>query len=388
MKNGKKGVHDPTIIRSDKDYYLYSTDTTQPKTSGVPIRHSKDLITWDFVQPALEGVPSAAKKWANATGLWAPEVIKIGTEYRMYYSASTFGSTTSFIGLAIASHPLGPWEDRGEVIKTSADIATHNAIDANICCDREGQQWMVYGSFFGGIYIARLDEKTGKLSNQGFGKRIALRSQSVEGAIEGPFIYYNPTTDYFYLFVSYDSLSDFYNIRVARSASIDGPYLDFQGNELTDVKLDPDTVGTKILGGYQFKQEEPLYAPGHNSIFSDSLTGRDYLVHHVRHQQYSEEFSVQVRPLFWLENGWPVTAPYEYTGKVENVIPSDLILKDGWEVVMFNAPTVQESILIECLGEFLSQTNSHYICYQDEKKRVYLTGMTNQGITFFGKKAV
>ena len=38
------GVHDPTIIEHEGTFYLYSTDTQQPKTAGVPIRRSKDLI--------------------------------------------------------------------------------------------------------------------------------------------------------------------------------------------------------------------------------------------------------------------------------------------------------------------------------------------------------
>ena len=201
------GVHDPTIIEHEGTFYLYSTDTQQPKTAGVPIRSSKDLIHWQFEKQALSEMPEPAVKWSKAQGLWAPEVIRYKDEFRMYYSASTFGSTTSFIGLATASDPLGPWEDQGEVVKTNATLAQHNAIDANIAFDRSGEQWFVYGSFFGGIYIAPLNKETGKLQEKSYGQRIAFRPKTVDTAIEGPFIYYHPETDYYYLFVSFDSLT-------------------------------------------------------------------------------------------------------------------------------------------------------------------------------------
>lgn len=383
----KNGVHDPTILQENGIYYLYSTDTLQPETRGVPIRTSKDLIHWKFEKAALDGVPSEAKLWSGATELWAPEVIKVDDEYRMYYSASTFGSTTSFIGLAVSDHPLGPWVDKGEVVKTNPQIAAHNAIDANICYDRKNNQWMVYGSFFGGIYIAEIDKVTGKFSNKGYGKQIAIRSQSVEGAIEGPFIKYNPDTDDYYLFVSFDSLNDFYNIRVGRSKSIDGPYIDFLGNELTNLELCPDKIGTKILGGYQFSEETPLYAPGHNSVFFDEGTKQDYLVHHARKKQFSDEFFLQVRPLLWLSNGWPVTTPYEYTGRIEKVLAKLEHLQGAWEIVLFSQTDVQKSEEIADITMWLEKTESTYITYKQEaKKQLYISGITGSGICFFGKK--
>ena len=41
----------------------------------------------------------------------------------MYYSASTFGSNTSAIGLAVAQSPAGPWQDRGLVVATRVGAA-------------------------------------------------------------------------------------------------------------------------------------------------------------------------------------------------------------------------------------------------------------------------
>lgn len=397
MTNAINGVHDPTIIEVDGTYYLVSTDTQEPPTAGVPIRSSKDLVNWRFEKTALEdGVPAAAAAWSGATGLWAPEIIAYAGGYRMYYSASTFGSTTSFIGLATAPHPLGPWEDQGEVVKTSRELAAHNAIDANICTDRKGEQWLTYGSFFGGIHIAPVDKATGKLKTPGdYGQLLAIRPRSVDGAVEGPFIYYNEKTDYFYLFVSFDSLNDTYNIRVGRAKEITGPYVDRNGAELTDLTLVPEEVGTKLLGSYQFAGEAPLYGPGHNSLFRRS-DGAEFCVHHIRRQPHSADFFVGIRPLYWLSDGWPVVSGECYQGALPAapILPQDLT--GTWDIVTFTQDSgVEQSVPQELtdvalaagvwrcsLGEFVPywrQTGTGELS-------LGLAGLSDAGWEFIGRK--
>lgn len=396
MRDFKDGVHDPTITEDDGTFYLVSTDTQEPATQGVPIRSSRNLIDWRFEKAALEeGVPEEARQWSGAVGLWAPEMINYQREYRMYYSASTFGNTTSFIGLATAPHPLGPWTDQGEVVKTNPTLAAHNAIDANIVTDRDGEQWLAYGSFFGGIYIAAINKATGKLKNPAdFGKQIALRPQSVEGAIEGPFIYYNENTDYFYLFVSFDSLNDTYNIRVGRSREVTGPYLDKNGRQLTDMTTAPELIGTKLLGSYQYLNEAPLYGPGHNSIFKRS-DGAEFCVHHIRRKPHSADFFVGIRQLYWLSDGWPVVSADFYRGEQpQKTVTTEDLLGD-WEIVLFDekselkvaqkqtlGPVVVESgVYKSSIGEFIPYWQS-----QKQGLRLELSGMTAAGLAFVGRK--
>lgn len=334
-KWGTLGTHDPSIYKDGDTYYVFSTDARVGgiPTPGVQVRKSKDLINWEYAGTAFQdGVPLKAVEWSNATGIWAPEATKIGEVYYLYYCASTFGSNKSFIGVATSKSIEGPWVDKGEVVKTGLDSAM-NAIDPNIVYDSERNPWLSYGSFWSGIYILKIDKTTGKPSEAAPGKHIAGRNSSVSGAIEGPYIIYNPDEKKYYLFVSYDSLSADYNIRVGRSDNIDGPYLDSKGQEMTDTSAVPFEVGNKIAGGYKFGESEGWIATGHNSVLKD---GNDYfIVHHARAEVDTNWFYMHVRKILWSEDGWPMVSPERYAGEVEQKLNKDVIAGE-WEKIILN----------------------------------------------------
>lgn len=338
-------AHDPAIIKTDQGYYVYSTDVRVAGEAkpGVMVRKSDDLILWKWVGQALPGIPQEALDWTGAVNLWAPDVIQVGDTYRMYYSASSFGSTQSAIGLQTSLSPEGPWTDEGLVVKTSANEQDKlNAIDANPIVDAEGNSWMVYGSFFDGIYIAPLDPDTGKFKDEGYGTRIAARDRATEeGAVEGPYIVYNPEFKKYYLFVSYDSLFEDYNVRVARADSITGPYTDINGNNMLDTEYLPQyEIGTKILGSYRFTEGEGWVAPGHNSVLKD---GDDYyIVHHARGETDKNWPYLHVRKMLWTKGGWPVVSPERYAGETTQDIPKSMIA-GAWEGMALD-PSVEGQI--------------------------------------------
>ena len=408
------GGHDPTMIQDKKSgfYYLFSTDSVVEGayTSGIQIRKSADKIHWEYVGTAFDGVPEEAFAWTSAEGLWAPEIIEYDGQYRMYYSASKFGSTTSCIGLATAADLQGPWEHQALVVRTNSEIATHNAIDANVLWDKEGNLWFCYGSFFGGIYLLQLDPQSGlPLVADDFGICIAKRDRSIlDGAIEGAFIFHNEELDYYYLFSSYDSLFDTYNVRVARSKTIKGPYLDYAGNGMLQSELH-DSVGTKVLGSYQFSEDIAWMAPGHNSIFQETGNKNTYMVHHVRITNELDTPLAFIRKLHWLKNGWPVVSP-EYISETETDAESELadaaILSGDWMLVRFD-PDNNKLVNAECerilgrqlqfiedfgTGDFYDNlTGSHFRIWKgfNWKKSVpewQIAGMDARGNTFFGKK--
>lgn len=336
-------AHDPGIIKTDQGYYVFSTDVKVggELTPGVMVRKSQDLIHWQWVHYALPGIPQVAKDWADSVNLWAPDVVKYGDQYRMYYSASTFGSRQSLIGLQTSASIEGPWTDEGVVIQTRAEDHL-NAIDANVLTDAEGRMWMVYGSFFGGIHLIELDKESGKPKNAGFGQLIAKRDRVTEdGAVEGPYIVYNEQFKKYYLFVSYDSLFEDYNVRVARADVITGPYLDYNGQDMSDSEFLPQyEIGTKILGGYRFGDDPGWIAPGHNSVLNDN--GSYYMVHHARGEQDKHWAYLHVRKILWTEDGWPVVSPERYAGELEQEIPERL-LTGTWERVLMD-PSVDGQV--------------------------------------------
>lgn len=345
---GARHAHDPTIVRDDDGtYVMFSTDacggaasdspgTMRTPVAGAHLRTSPDLVNWTWHGTALDGVPPAARAWTKATGLWAPEVVRWPTpdghpRFHMYYSASTFGSNTSAIGLAVADRLLGPWHDTGIVVRTRSSEQSQNAIDAAVTWDENGTPWLTYGSFFSGIFTLRLDSETGRPAAPGdLGQVIARRPHSVAAAIEGAYLLRRPGCggpvkpargagpDYL-LFTSFDSLFSSYSVRVAGADTITGPYRDRSGALMTDLTLAPDSIGTRVLVGHQLARGPGWLAPGHCSVLSlpPSAGGQaegDFLVHHVRLADNPTEHTAQIRRLVWTRSGWPAVSPQPYAG--------------------------------------------------------------------------
>jgi arabinan endo-1,5-alpha-L-arabinosidase len=334
-KWGPVGTHDPSVFKDGDTYYVFSTDARVGgiATPGIQVRKSKDMINWEFVGQALDGVPTEAYEWTGANGLWAPDVTKIGDYYYLYYAASSFGKNKSYIGLERSKSIAGPWENMGAVVKTDEGDEM-NAIDPNIVYDQDGTPWMSYGSFWTGIYVVKLDKNTGKPVNSGDkGKNVASRNKSVSGAVEGPYIIYNDKEKKYYLFESYDSLSKDYNIRVGRSEKIDGPYVDINGNDMTNTEVLPTEVGNKIMGGYKFSDGQGWLAPGHNSVLKE---GENYYIyHHIRVEEDINWFSLNVRKIEWSKDGWPMVSPEKYAGEKEQKISKDAVPGD-WDVIVLD----------------------------------------------------
>lgn len=214
-----------------------------------------------------------------------------------------------------------------------------NAIDPTIFEDKNGKLWMTYGSWSGGIFLLEIDPATGRTIYPGknsdtkdsrivdeyFGVRIA-GGYAASG--EGPYILYDAESDYYYLYVTYEGLNPTsgYNMRLFRSKSPEGPYLDAAGNNaaLTQSTASKHRqIGIRVIGNYQFPcHGRPLMAAGHNSALVDS-DGERYLIYHQKFLNRGFVHEVRVHQQFISEEGWPVTAVYENKG--------DKISKTGYD---------------------------------------------------------
>ena len=210
-----------------------------------------------------------------------------------------------------------------------------NNIDPCTFFDEEGELWMAYGSWSGGIFMLKLDKKTGLrdytttyagtnnnsdgvTSDPYFGKKIA-GGYYVSG--EGPYIEH--IGNYYYLFVTHGGLeaSKGYEMHYYRSKRPDGPYSDASGTSAIFpsymMNYGPSagtTRGMKILGSHQWDTMRfAEMSQGHNSVLLDE-DGRAYLIYHTRFNSGNEGFEDRVHQVFLNEKGWLVASPFEFNG--------------------------------------------------------------------------
>ncbi len=202
-----------------------------------------------------------------------------------------------------------------------------NAIDPTIYYGTDGKMYMCYGSWSGGIFTLEVDPRTGYLIHPKTGTTSDGRmvdsyfGTKISGGYgksgEGPFIEYNADTGYYYLWVTFGGLTSTggYNMRVFRSKSPLGPFTDPAGRQaVLPTNPNLDSTGLKVMGNYKFSSLSKAYmACGHNSVLRDN-DGKWYLVYHTRFDDGAEFHEVRVHQMFFNEDGWPVVAPFEYSG--------------------------------------------------------------------------
>ena len=299
-------VHDPVMAYEDSTYHIYAT--------GMGIQHltSLDRKSWT-VQPSP--VMSVIPKWTmdSVPGfrlhVWAPDVIKYHGKWWLAYSCSTFGKNGSAIGLlSNRSLSFPVWEDEGCIVTSREKRDNWNAIDPNFVIDENDMPWMVWGSFWDGIQLARLDttmhiakgEKPRTIARRydpDFKPSEANPTSKYAGtnAIEAPFIFKHG--GYYYLFVSWDyccrGAKSNYRVAVGRSKSVEGPYLDREGK---DMLLGG---GTLFLEG----DKQAFEAAGHCAAYT--FGDEDIFVCHGYSIAHKGASILVQRPIVWSSDGWP-----------------------------------------------------------------------------------
>lgn len=255
---------DPTVIKSGEYFYAYGTEDNWGSEGGyklVPIIRSKDLVEWEFVRNAFQVKPN----WKNEGGIWAPDVTQVEEEYYMYYSYSTWGDPDPGIGVAISSMPEGPFVDQGKLF-LSSEIGVENSIDPFYIED-EGKKYLFWGSFHG-IYAIELSED-GKST---LGDKVLIGHTHLEAAYV-----YKKDGEYFF-FGSEGSCCDgansSYQVRVGKSGSLLGPYLDKSGNDIATGNHGEIILKTNAVN-YGFA------GPGHNAEIMLDDEGTEWLLYHA-----------------------------------------------------------------------------------------------------------
>ena len=354
---------------------VFSTHRTTTITKGgeqVPFGNY-DATDW------CRAIPDDNGNWDINGVMWAPDMVwnPLMQKWCQYLSLNG-NAWNSVIVLLTADKLTGPWVYEGPVVysgfrsptdqrvswkKTDLELVigeqsslpsryNHpssangqmwgdwwpNNIDPCVFYDEQGELWLAYGSWSGGIWMLRLNKVNGLrdydvtytsdyaskgkqcTSDPYFGKRIAGGCY-VSG--EGPYIEH--IGQYYYLFMSYGGFAPDggYEMRVFRSTNPDGPYKDASGRsaQFTNWVLNyggsnADKRGMKIMGAYNQWGFQTVgeCAQGHNSIIA-AKDGRTYLVYHTKFNDGTYGHQVRVHQVFQNQQGWLVAAPFEYNGE-------------------------------------------------------------------------
>lgn len=291
--DGQPEMHDPsTVVVENGRFYAYGTG------AGIPTIVSDDGWTWRRTGTVMEGVaggrpgPEVLARGGNNT--WAPDIIRSGDQYFLYYSAPGTQPKAA-IGLLVnrTLDPAAPgyaWEDRGPVV-WSDGVEDLNAIDPGVFRDpTNGSMWLTYGSYFGYIQLVEIDPETGKRRHP------ERRATNVAINSEASTLTYHD--GWYYLLVTHGSCcagaASTYNIRMGRSRTVTGPYLDNMG-------VDMIQGGGKLFLGSSGR----FVGPGHFGRLDFGGGVEKFSCHYEADLDRGGRSVLDIRPLMW-RDGWPV----------------------------------------------------------------------------------
>ena len=295
-ESASRGIttRDPSdIVKCKNEYWVFYTGR------GVPSYRSKDLVKWEPGPAVFKAAPEWIAKIVPENRnmqYWAPDIIKLGDRFLLYYSVSSFGKMTSAIGLATnptldPADPAYHWTDRGFVVRTQ-DGDGYNAIDPSVFNDSDGSLWLTFGSYWTGIKLIQLDSQTGKQMAPDSKPLAIAHNESIEAS------YLCRHDNFYYLFVNWGGCcagpKSTYNIRIGRSKSVTGPYLDKAGMDMLH------------SGGSLFlpTTNGPLIGPGHAGILK--AQGKDWFTSDFEGDLRMEgKATLAIMPLRWNADGWP-----------------------------------------------------------------------------------
>jgi arabinan endo-1,5-alpha-L-arabinosidase len=302
--DGQPGLHDPsTVIAENGKYYVYATG------NGLPMSISDDGWSWrragGVMQAVPGGKPGADVIARGGNNTWAPDVIKVGDKYFLYYAAPGTQPKAA-VGLLIGkaldpSSPEYKWEDGGPVV-WSDGVEDSNAIDPGVFRDpTNGTLWLTYGSYFGYIRLVELDPKTGK--------RLYPARKALNVAInsEASIVIYRD--GWYYLLVTHGSCcqgaNSSYNIRMGRAKKVTGPFLDNMG-------IDMLQGGGKLFLG----SGNRYVGPGHFGLLDLGDGVQKFSCHYEADLDRGGISVLDIRPLLW-RDGWPVAGENVTSGTYE-----------------------------------------------------------------------
>ena len=253
---------DPSILKDGDDYYM--TSSTFDSYPGLVIWHSRDLVNWRPLGPALT---------KNIGSVWAPELCKHDGRYFLYIP--TKGPNTSWV--IWADKIEGPWSE-------PVDLGLPGHIDPGHAVGEDGSRWLFLS---GGDRV--------RLSDDGL-KRIGEPEHVydpwrypadwvVEGfSPEGPKILRHGA--YFYMITAVGGTAGpptGHMVIAARSKSIHGPWENCPANPIVRTT----------------SSDEKWWSRGHATLV-EGPAGDWWSVYHG----FENGYWTLLDPVEWTDDGW------------------------------------------------------------------------------------
>ncbi len=261
---------DPDVVRVGDDFYM--TSSSFNCVPGLPILHSKDLVSWELIGHTLKKlIPyDVFDKPQHGNGVWAPCIRYHNNEYYIYYPDPDYG-----VYLVKAKDPAGPWSEP-VLVKGGKGL-----IDPSPLWDDDGKVYLVH-AFAGSRATIKSILVVAEMNAEGtvvIGDEVMVfDGHDKNPTVEGPKFY--KRNGYYYIFAPAGGVSKGWQL-VLRSKNIYGPYED---------KVVMNQGDTQINGPHQ-------------GAWVTTNTGEDWFIHFQDKGAYGR--IVHLQPMVW-KNDWPI----------------------------------------------------------------------------------
>jgi beta-xylosidase len=280
------GLHpDPSVCGVGDDYYLACSSFEY--FPGVPLFHSRDLLSWTQIGNALER-PRQLRLLAAASsaGIYAPT---LRHHAGRFWLATTNVSIRAHL-LLTADDPAGPWSD-------PVPVGDLPGIDPDLAWDDEGTCWFTYSMFpqngqDGGIMQASIDPRTGEVLD---GPRRIWRGTGLAYP-EAPHLY--RINGLWYLLIAEGGTERGHAVSVARGPKPWGPFESCPRNPILSHR----------------STDSPVQSTGHADLVQTPDGGWHMVLLGTRPRGGTPAFHVLGRETFhttlqWSDDGWPIPDP-------------------------------------------------------------------------------
>lgn len=289
---------DPFIVPYEGRYLAFATNADRDR-ANVQMAVSEDLVNWTPLNRdgKLHDAMPVLPKWAARGWTWAPEVVKQGDQFLLFFTAREQASGRQCTGVATSIDPLGPFtSDATEPLICQRDLG--GTIDASPFRDADGQLYLYYKADANAvgkpteIFVQPMTPDGLGLT----GEPVALLDNDQpweEHVIESPTMVRNG--DAYVLFYSANHFGWEPHQRLSPYAmgyaTCEGPM-----GPCTDAPENP------ILYSYSDRKAGCLSGPGHQAVFE--ADGRQYIMFHAHIPRGGCQNAKKGRQMYIAPLGW------------------------------------------------------------------------------------